>query len=135
MRILRVLCSTVVSVVLLLGCGCKTDYEEDKPEIHIGLLSPQNGTEIDQVVTFQWYIGKGVGEKSYDAFVFTDKGVNPFDGQCENVFHAGKNAMELTIDLFRSGWYYHGTSFEWGVLVVTSTGREYRSEVWEAHIR
>lgn len=135
MKTLRIFWVLAVAVIILLTGACKTGHEEKEPDIHIGLLGPPNGAKIDHVVTFQWYVGRGVGDVEYDAFVLTDKGVNPFDGYREDEFYAGKNATELTIDLFRSGWYYHGTPFDWGVWIVTPDGRSYRSETWRARIR
>jgi len=92
------------------------------------LDGPPDGAVVGRTVTFSWHISDQDEGETYHCYVLTDKGENPFDGHYEDTFDAGQN-MELTIDLPSSGYYGSGTSFEWGVIVSTSTGDVYRSDV------
>jgi len=115
-----------------------TYYLIDKPQMKVVspineteesviLLSPYNSSQSDLSVTFKWYILNSKQDITYNSILYTDKGVNPFDGSYEDSFDAG-NANELDIDF--PAYRYDPASFEWGVKVTTSDGRTIKSSRW-----
>lgn len=80
----------------------------------IVLLAPPDAACQGLRVFFQWRIENQCEGVVYCSDILTDKGVNPFDGHFEDIFHAG-HATALEVSLGAST--YDPAHFGWGVRV------------------
>lgn len=89
------------------------------------LLAPPQLACASLTVTFQWRIEGQCAGVIYCADIITDKGVNPFDGFFEDIFHAGQETeLEVTLGAFT----YDPARFGWGVRVTACDDLEARCE-------
>lgn len=82
------------------------------------LVAPPDAECTNLLVTFRWRIDNRRPGSTYCSDVLTDKGVHPFDGRFDNLFHAGQ-ATALQIPL--EPRVYDPATFEWGVRVTACT--------------
>jgi hypothetical protein len=78
------------------------------------LVAPPDSECDPLTVTFQWRIDNRCPGITYCSDVLTDKGVDPFDGRFEDLFHAAQaTALQTPLDPRR----YDPATFQWGVRV------------------
>jgi len=101
------------------------------------LETPPDGVCEGLAPIFQWRIENQCSSLIYCSDLITDQGLNPFDGEFEDIFHAGQaTALQVPLDPTD----YDPASFEWGVRVTACedpnatcpcTGRQFESDIFQ----